>query len=128
MDHNKLSNISVTDCQWEPTGRFFASWVSSLRDTPMQPHFRIFDYNGNELYRKESKPFSHFIWRPLLPSLLNDEDVKGVRESMKMIVEEYEQNSALRREEERKRVLQQKQDQERAFVKKMQDIKNKMEV
>lgn len=44
-----------------------------------------------------------------------------------MIVEQYEQNSALRREEERKRVLQQKQDQERAFIKKMQDIKNKME-
>lgn len=126
VDQNKLSNISATDCQWDPTGRFYATWVSTLRNTTMAPHYRIFDYNGNELFRKESKPFSHLAWRPLPPSLLTDAEEKTVKESMKLILDEYEQTNAARREEERAKVERQKKEVEETFIKKMNDLARKM--
>lgn len=126
VDKRKLNNVSGTDARWDPTGRFLATWVSSLRNTTMAPQYRIFDGNGIKLFEKEMKPFSHFAWRPLPPSLLNEQDVLKVKESMKMILEDYNATIQQKKEEEKAKVLKQQQNSETTYVKKMNDLARKM--
>ncbi|EPY28360.1 translation initiation factor 3 subunit B [Strigomonas culicis] len=125
---NKLKGVNLTDGQWDPTGRFFATWVSSLRETTMAPHYRIFDLNGMEVFMKESKPFSHFAWRPLPPTLLTTEEVNNVSspQSAKQLLADYDTQmkelANLEKEKEEKK----RHDQEQAYIKKMNDLARKM--
>lgn len=127
VDRNKLSNISGTDAQWDPTGRFFATWVSTLRNTTMASQYRIFDYNGNELFRKVSKPFSHLAWRPLPASLLVDEEVKAVKDSMKLLLDNHEAAIEARAGEELAKVRKEQEELEANYMRKMRDLARKAE-
>ncbi|CCW65699.1 unnamed protein product, partial [Phytomonas sp. EM1] len=125
-EHNKLSAVSATDCQWDPTGRFFATWVSSLRNTTMAPQYRIFNCNGAELFRKESKPFSHFAWRPLPPSLLSEAEVKNIKGSVKKLLEEYEEAAKEKLLIEEQKIARKRKDAEDTYIKRMNDLARKM--
>lgn len=126
VEQNKLTNVGALEFQWDPTGRFFASWVSSLSDSSMAPHYRIFDFNGNELFRKEMKPFSHLAWRPLPPSLLNDEEIQLAKDSLKNVLREYEQNIADLKAQEQAKVDRERREVEEKYCKKMNDLARKM--
>ncbi|CCW69679.1 unnamed protein product [Phytomonas sp. Hart1] len=125
-EHNKLSGVSATDCQWDPTGRFFATWVSSLRNTTMAPQYRIFNYNGTELFRKDSKPFSHFSWRPLPPSLLAEAEVRTVKGSLRKLLADYEATAKEKLAAEEQKVARKKKDVEDTYTKRMNDLARKM--
>ncbi|RNF02564.1 putative translation initiation factor [Trypanosoma rangeli] len=111
----------VTDTAWDPTGRFYASWVSALKSAA-DNQFRIFDLNGRELLNKQVRQLSHFSWRPLAPPVLTAEEIKMVRENLSEYSQRYERE--LKEQEEReeaelRRVLQDKQSK---YIKRMRDI------
>lgn len=53
---------------WDPTGRYFASWVDSRHQ--MENGYEIRSFNGKLLYRESLDAFAQFQWRPRPPSLL----------------------------------------------------------
>lgn len=121
-DKGKLSSITATNAEWDPTGRYFAVWVSSVNGESLAPQYRIYDYTGVEIYKRMITPFSHFAWRPLPPSLLTNTELKKVDESMKMVLHDYEATAAERCKEELARVQAERKEKETEFIKKMQAI------
>ncbi|KAF5225322.1 translation initiation factor [Trypanosoma cruzi] len=113
--------IPVTDTAWDPTGRFYASWVSALKSQG-DNHFRIFDLNGRELLNKPVRHLSHFSWRPLAAPVMTAEELKQVRENLSEYTQRYEQElkeQKEREEAEAQRVLRDKQER---YIKRMRDI------
>ncbi|KPA76274.1 putative translation initiation factor [Leptomonas pyrrhocoris] len=121
-DKNKLSGVNATNCEWDPTGRYFAVWVSSIHEQAMSAQYRIFDYTGNELYRKAVKTFSHFAWRPLPPTLVDSAQMKKVRESMKMLLHDYEATAAALKAASEEQVEKERKLKEDEYVKKMKQL------
>lgn len=122
----KITDIAISDAQWDPTGRYFAVWMSTIENAGSSGHYTIFDIHGNKLYRTESKTFSHFCWRPLPPSMLSPSEVRNVRDSSKTLLEEYETIRIKKVEEEQKRVEDHRKEMERTYLKKMNDIAQKV--
>lgn len=85
----KTEHPAVGDTQWDPSGRFFASWNTCLR-TPEGCRYRIFDMNGHRILEKRAEKFSHFAWRPLAKPVLSPDEVNQVRVNLKTIVQGYE--------------------------------------
>ncbi|CUG87197.1 eukaryotic translation initiation factor eIF2A, putative [Bodo saltans] len=85
----KCEHPAVGDTQWDPSGRFFASWNTCLR-TPEGCRYRIFDMNGHRILEKRAEKFSHFAWRPLAKPVLDADEVNEVKKKLKSIIEEYE--------------------------------------
>ncbi|KAK7196229.1 translation initiation factor [Novymonas esmeraldas] len=121
-DKSKLSGVSATSCEWDPTGRYFAVWVSTIHEQTLASQFRIFDYTGNELYKKTVKPFSHFAWRPLPPTLLSNAEVKKTRDSMKTLLHDYETTALARKAQEQERLERERNQKEEEYIKRMRAV------
>ncbi|KAG5503872.1 hypothetical protein JIQ42_07390 [Leishmania sp. Namibia] len=118
-DKNKLSGISATNCEWDPTGRYFAVWVSSIHEQALTPQYRIFDYTGNELFKKAIKPLSHFAWRPMPPTLLTPGDMKKARDMLKTLMRDYEATAIALKAEEQERIDKERKSKEEDYIKRM---------
>ncbi|KAG8341781.1 putative Eukaryotic translation initiation factor eIF2A [Trypanosoma vivax] len=111
----------VTDTAWDPTGRFFASWVSVLRATG-DHQFRVFDMNGRELMQKQVRQLSHFSWRPLAESLLTPAEVQKVRENLREYSKRYQDELDKQKEREMEEENRKLREKEEKYVKRMHDI------
>eukprot|EP00796_Vickermania_ingenoplastis_P011113 gene11113-7739_t len=131
VERNKVTNVPSSDLQWDPTGRFCAIWLSCAPDphSDMVPRsdgqYRIFDAHGKQLFQKELTKFSHFAWRPLPPTLLTTEEIKGVKSKLKEIVKDYEKEKAETAERERDQVTRHNQELEEMYIRKMNDLARK---
>lgn len=53
---------------WDPTGRYFASYVDQRNQ--MENGYEMRSFNGKLLYRETYEVFNQLQWRPRPPSLL----------------------------------------------------------
>lgn len=129
-ERTRSSGFLSSDLQWDPTGRFCAIYLSCARvyatGPPSEGHYRIFDFNGKMLYQKELQNFSHFIWRPLPPSLLSSSEAKEVKLHLKDIVKDYERETAENAEKERSKLADKNKELEDAYQRRMNDLARKM--
>lgn len=127
---NRVSGFHASDLQWDPTGRFCAIYLSCAHkyssSSSSEGQYRIFDINGKLLYQKERQNFSHFLWRPLPPSLLSPPEVRNVKLHLKELVKDYERESAENAEKERTRLARQHKELDEAYQRKMKDLVRKM--
>ncbi|CBY35911.1 unnamed protein product [Oikopleura dioica] len=73
----------ATDVEWDPTGRFVCTYVSAwIR--PNDNEYQIWSFLGRRV-RKESSlnRLVQFVWRPRLPTLFTDKELKKVKKDMK---------------------------------------------
>lgn len=86
-------HFMATDLEWDPSGRFVASWVSYWKHQ-MENGFMLWDFKG-ELVSKQSQPrFTHFSWRPRPPTLLPKAQIKDVRKNLKTYAARFEEEDA----------------------------------
>nr|CCC90540.1 putative translation initiation factor [Trypanosoma congolense IL3000] len=111
----------VTDSAWDPTGRFYATWVSALR-TSSDNQFRIFDLNGRELMQKQVRQLSHFSWRPLAAPVLSQAEMKDVQDHLQRYAQRYEEEAADQKNREVAEVRQKAQEKEERYIKRMKEI------
>lgn len=64
-------HFMATDIEWDPTGSFVATTVTSVHE--MENGFNIWSFNGKHLYRILKDNFFQFLWRPRPPSFLTPE-------------------------------------------------------
>jgi translation initiation factor 3 subunit B len=64
------SHSSCTDVQWDPTGRYVASYSSFWRNKN-ENGYKLWSFLGKELLTVNKDPFFQFIWRPRPKSLLS---------------------------------------------------------
>lgn len=104
-------HYSITDAEWDPSGRFLTT-SSSLWRHSMEQGYTIWDFRGNELQKNVIEQFKQILWRPRPRSLLSKDDMKRVRRNLKEYSkmfdqedEEAESSQALAHREEYKRMV-----------------------
>ncbi|KAI5647582.1 hypothetical protein M9H77_33587 [Catharanthus roseus] len=81
-------HFMATDIEWDPTGRYVATAVTSVHE--MENGFNIWSFNGKLLYRILKDHFFQYSWRPRPPSLLSPEKEEEIAKNLKKYSKKYE--------------------------------------
>ncbi|XP_068659438.1 eukaryotic translation initiation factor 3 subunit B-like [Aristolochia californica] len=81
-------HFMATDIEWDPTGRYVATSVTSVHE--MENGFYIWSFNGKLLYRIPRDHFFQFLWRPRPPSFLSPEKEEEIAKNLKKYSKKYE--------------------------------------
>ncbi|KAA3482149.1 eukaryotic translation initiation factor 3 subunit B-like [Gossypium australe] len=81
-------HFMATDVEWDPTGRYVATSVTSVHE--MENGFNIWSFNGKLLYRILKDHFFQFLWRPRPPSFLTPEKEEEIARNLKKYSKKYE--------------------------------------
>ncbi|XP_010276277.1 PREDICTED: eukaryotic translation initiation factor 3 subunit B-like [Nelumbo nucifera] len=81
-------HFMATDIEWDPTGRYVATSVTSVHE--MENGFNIWSFNGKLLYRIPRDHFCQFLWRPRPPSFLSVEKEEEIAKNLKKYSKKYE--------------------------------------
>ncbi|PIA45848.1 hypothetical protein AQUCO_01600232v1 [Aquilegia coerulea] len=81
-------HFMATDIEWDPTGRYVATSVTSVHE--MENGFHIWSFNGKLLYRVPRDHFYQFLWRPRPASLLTAEKEEEIAKNLKKYSKKYE--------------------------------------
>ncbi|KAI1261829.1 eukaryotic translation initiation factor 3 [Xylariaceae sp. FL1019] len=95
----QLMNIGdhygVTDVQWDPSGRFVATWASAWKHS-MENGYHIYDFRGEQLREEPLEKFRQWSWRPRPPTLLSKDEQKQIRKNLREYSKTFEQEDAER--------------------------------
>jgi len=83
-------HYSITDVEWDPSGRFVTSSSSFWRHS-MEHGYTIWDFRGNELQKHVLDQFKQILWRPRPRTLLSKEDQKRVRRNLREFSKIFDQ-------------------------------------
>ncbi|KAK0605418.1 hypothetical protein LWI29_026547 [Acer saccharum] len=81
-------HFMATDIEWDPTGRYVATAVTSVHE--MENGFNVWSFNGKLLYRTLKDHFFQFLWRPRPPSFLTPEKEEEIAKNLKKYSKKYE--------------------------------------
>ncbi|KHO01555.1 eukaryotic translation initiation factor 3 [Metarhizium album ARSEF 1941] len=90
---NTADHYGVTDVEWDPSGRFVATWASVWKHT-MENGYHIYDFKGEALREEPIDKFKQFQWRPRPPTLLTKDEQKQVRKNLREYSRVFEQEDA----------------------------------
>ncbi|KAI1758935.1 eukaryotic translation initiation factor 3 [Hypoxylon sp. FL1150] len=92
---NIADHYGMTDIQWDPSGRFVASWASVWKHT-MENGYHIYDFRGELLREDAVEKFRQWLWRPRPATLLSKEEQKQIRKNLREYSKVFEQEDAER--------------------------------
>ncbi|KAL4201949.1 hypothetical protein AMTRI_Chr02g218500 [Amborella trichopoda] len=81
-------HFMATDVEWDPTGRYVATSVTSVHE--MENGFNIWSFHGKLLYRISRDHFYQFLWRPRPPSFLTPDKEEEIAKNLKKYSKKYE--------------------------------------
>ncbi|XP_072963175.1 eukaryotic translation initiation factor 3 subunit B-like [Typha angustifolia] len=81
-------HFMATEIEWDPTGRYLATSVTSVHE--MENGFHLWSFNGKLLYRIPKDHFYQFLWRPRPPSLLTQEKEEEIAKNLRKYSKKYE--------------------------------------
>lgn len=87
---NTAEHFMATDIEWDPTGRYIATSVSSMIHQ-MENGFNLWSFQGKMLYSVTKDRLYQFSWRPRLPSLLPPEKEADIIKKLKEYSKRYEE-------------------------------------
>ncbi|EGR51317.1 hypothetical protein MKX07_003041 [Trichoderma sp. CBMAI-0711] len=90
---NTADHYGVTDVEWDPSGRFVATWASAWKHA-MENGYHIYDFKGEALREEPVEKFKQFAWRPRPPTLLTKEEQKQIRKNLREYSRVFEQEDA----------------------------------
>ncbi|RYO83032.1 hypothetical protein DL764_009519 [Monosporascus ibericus] len=92
---NSADHYGVTDLQWDPSGRFVASWASVWKHA-MENGYHVYDFKGEQLREEPVDKFKQWLWRPRPPTLLTKDEQKQIRKNLREYSRQFEQEDAER--------------------------------
>jgi translation initiation factor 3 subunit B len=84
-----VEHFMATDVEWDPTGRYVASSVTSIHQ--MENGFNMWSFNGRLLYNLPKDRFQQLSWRPRVPSLLPKEKEEEIKKNLKEYSKRYDE-------------------------------------
>ncbi|CAI4216076.1 unnamed protein product [Parascedosporium putredinis] len=90
---NTADHYGVTDVEWDPSGRFVATWASAWKHA-MENGYHIYDFKGEQLKEEALEKFKQFSWRPRPPTLLSKDEQKQIRKNLREYSRVFEQEDA----------------------------------
>ncbi|EON99421.1 putative eukaryotic translation initiation factor 3 protein [Phaeoacremonium minimum UCRPA7] len=92
---NTAEHYGVTDIEWDPSGRFVATWASSWKHS-MENGYHLYDFKGEQLREEPIEKFKQWQWRPRPPTLLTKEEQKSIRKNLREYSRVFEEEDAQR--------------------------------
>ncbi|KAF6844602.1 eukaryotic translation initiation factor 3 [Colletotrichum musicola] len=87
---NTGDHYMVTDVEWDPSGRFVATWAS-LWKHGMENGYHLYDFKGDLLREEPVEKFKQWAWRPRPATLLTKEEQKQIRKNLREYSRTFEQ-------------------------------------
>ncbi|OLN90318.1 Eukaryotic translation initiation factor 3 subunit B [Colletotrichum chlorophyti] len=87
---NTGDHYGVTDIEWDPSGRFVATWASAWKHS-MENGYHIYDFKGEALREEPVEKFKQWAWRPRPATLLTKEEQKQIRKNLREYSRVFEQ-------------------------------------
>nr|GEW23866.1 eukaryotic translation initiation factor 3 subunit B-like [Tanacetum cinerariifolium] len=81
-------HFMATDIEWDPTGRYVATSVTSVHE--MENGFNVWSFNGKLLYHILKDHCFQFLWRPRPPSFLTPEKEEEISKDLKNYSNRYD--------------------------------------
>lgn len=85
---NRIEHDKITDCEWDPTGRYFLSYVSYWTDR-QENAYSVTNFQGKQMYRTNLDKLYKISWRPTPASILSADHKKEIRKNLKTYSEKY---------------------------------------
>ena len=83
-------HFMATDVEWDPTGRYVTTAVTSVHQ--MENGFHVWTFNGKLLYKYVcDNKFYQFLWRPRAPSLLSKEAEADIVKNLKKYSKRFDE-------------------------------------
>ncbi len=82
-------HFMATDVEWDPTGRYVTTAVTSVHQ--MENGFHVWTFNGKLLYKLGRERFYQFLWRPRAPSLLSPEKQAEIAKNLKQYSKRFDE-------------------------------------
>jgi translation initiation factor 3 subunit B len=86
-------HYGVTDLQWDPSGRYVATWASSWKHA-MENGYHLYDFRGEQLREEHIEKFKQWVWRPRPATLLTKDEQKQIRKNLRQYSVQFEQEDA----------------------------------
>jgi translation initiation factor 3 subunit B len=90
---NTADHYGVTDVEWDPSGRYVATWASAWKHS-MENGYHVYDFKGEALREEPVEKFKQFLWRPRPPTLLSKDEQKQIRKNLREYSRVFEQEDA----------------------------------
>jgi translation initiation factor 3 subunit B len=90
---NTADHYGVTDVEWDPSGRFVATWASVWKHS-MENGYHIYDFKGEALREEPTEKFKQFAWRPRPPTMLTKDEQKQIRKNLREYSRVFDQEDA----------------------------------
>lgn len=85
---NKIEYEHMTDFEWDPTGRYFVTYIS-FWNYRLENAFIMWNFQGRQILKQVFERLYKFSWRPRPASLLSAEQIKEIRKNLKQYSERY---------------------------------------
>lgn len=82
--------------EWDPTGRYFTA-ACTVGEGKGDTGYRIYTFQGKELFRKPLDRLSQFNWRPRVPVKLPDDVIRTIKKNLKTTSLKFEEEDKLER-------------------------------
>ena len=82
-------HFMATDVEWDPTGRYVTTAVTSVHQ--MENGYHVWTFNGKLLYKHSREKFYQFLWRPRAPSLLSAEQEADIVKNLKKYSKRFDE-------------------------------------
>lgn len=92
---NTAEHYGVTDIEWDPSGRFVATWASAWKHS-MENGYHVYDFRGELLREEPVEKFKQWQWRPRPPGLLSKDEQKTIRKNLREYSRVFDQEDAER--------------------------------
>ncbi|KAK3321936.1 eukaryotic translation initiation factor 3 [Apodospora peruviana] len=92
---NTADHYGVTDIEWDPSGRFVATWASVWKHA-MENGYHLYDFKGEQLREEAIEKFKQWQWRPRPATLLTKEEQKTIRRNLREYSRVFDQMDAER--------------------------------
>ncbi|OIW22585.1 eukaryotic translation initiation factor 3 [Coniochaeta ligniaria NRRL 30616] len=92
---NTADHYGVTDVEWDPSGRFVATWASAWKHA-MENGYHLYDFKGEQLREEPIEKFKQWQWRPRPATLLTKEEQKTIRKNLREYSRVFDQEDAER--------------------------------
>lgn len=111
---NVQEHTGVTDVEWDPTGRFVMTGVSTWSSSTTRGldfGYMMWNFQGRLLARRPVEFFCSFFWRPRPASLLIDTKLKEIKKNIKKYAAEFEEKDKKKLDKASQEVLEKRRSQ-----------------